>query len=224
MRRALFLFASVVLAVFVTASCGGSPCAVPCNQGAVCDSRSGQCVADVTGTGGGGGDATDAGIADAGAGGGGASTPYCTACGSSSECGGGGNYCLGFSFGNYCGTDCSSGQACPANARCMSIVDSSNTVVGQNCVPNSGLTCSTGGTGGGSGSSCADTWAGGWPPQFFNANCSGCHSSEFSSLATVQYKASSISARISSGNMPQNRSLSSGDRTRILAWLSCGAP
>lgn len=78
-----------------------------------------------------------------------------------------------------------------------------------------------GGTGGGT-AACADTWAN-YGSDFFNTWCVGCHSS-LSRQNVVQYNATTIRSVIASGYMPQGGGLSSAERTRIEAYLDCGAP
>lgn len=83
-----------------------------------------------------------------------------------------------------------------------------------------------GGTGGGTdaGTACTTDSFAVWPSQFFDSDCAGCHGPEFSSLSTVKSRRSSIRSRISSRNMPPGGGVASGDVTRILTWLDCGAP
>ncbi|NOY91946.1 MAG: hypothetical protein GXP55_12185 [Deltaproteobacteria bacterium] len=194
----------------------------------------------------GAGSGTGTGAVDAGAGtggsgtgtgggsGGSAGTSYCAACTSDADCGGGNNFCLGYSFGNYCGTDCGSGQACPTNTRCAQITDSAGSAVGMNCAPLAGDTCAgsggsgsggSGSGGSGSGAACTTDTYSGWPSTFFTGHCrgSGCHTSEFG-RSDVSARASLIASYISSGSMPRGERLSSADRTRILTYLNCGAP
>lgn len=178
----------------------------------------------------------------AGAGGtSGGTSHYCAACSSDATCGGGNNFCLAFSFGNYCGTDCSNGQACPSGATCQQIGDGSGNVAGMNCVPTTscpgsgaggagGTSSGSGGSGsggtssGGSGSSGActtDTWAN-FGQAFFQNYCDTCHGGAFSSHSSVQSELGTISGSISN-NMPPS-GLSSSMRSRILKYLNCGAP
>lgn len=195
----------------------------------------------------GGGTASGGGAGAAG-GGAGVTNFYCAPCTSDGDCGGGNNFCISFTFGDYCGTDCSN-VTCGAGQRCANIVDSSNTVLGKDCVPATGSTCagatgggagSTGGgsgsmgggagsTGGGTGSTDAgvcttDTWSS-WAQNFFNTRCNSCHqhTGEFTQAYVLSRK-TSISSRINSGNMPQGSSLSAADKQRILKYLSCGVP
>ncbi len=239
----------------------GNYCGSDCSSGQTCPGTA-RCVAisdgsgntvgnncvpqsgdSCTSTGGGGVGGTDAGTGggggtDAGTGGGGGSTgAYCGACSSDADCGGGNNFCLAFSFGNYCGTDCSAGQTCPSGAYCAGIGDSSGATIGQNCVPNSGTTCSGGstggggggtpdaGTGGGGGSCTSDTYSG-WAGTFFSNHCNrgGCHGSSEFTASDCRSRTSTIASYISSGSMPRGETLSSSDRSRILTWLNCGAP
>ena len=158
-------------------------------------------------------------------GGGGAAASYCASCAGQGQCGDPNNFCLSFSFGNYCGTDCSQGQACPASSRCATITDNTGTAVGQNCVPVSGATCSSAGTGGGSGggggsnATCTDTWSS-FGQAFFSQNCSQCHG-QFSSQSGVQASEAAIASRISGGSMPPS-GLSASARSEVLSYLSCG--
>ena len=46
----------------------------------------------------------------------------------------------------------------------------------------------------------------------------------FKTVSSVKSQASSISIEIRSGVMPQDHTLSSSDKSRILKWLSCGEP
>ncbi len=101
-------------------------------------------------------------------------------------------------------------------------------VIGRNCVPVTGATCSTGSgggggaTGGGGGTTCTtDTWAS-YGQAFFSNNCVSCHSS-LATKSTVVTNKSIISSRINSGSMPP-RGLSSTEKTRVLKYLSCGVP
>ncbi len=80
-----------------------------------------------------------------------------------------------------------------------------------------------GGGGGGGSTSCgADTWTN-YAKTWFDGNCSGCHSTEFSTYQAVAGAQSRIDSRISSGSMPPG-GLSSSDRQRILSWFSCNMP
>jgi hypothetical protein len=202
-----------------------------------------------TGGGTGGGTSTGGGGGATGGGGGTTSSAYCRACTSDAQCGGTNNYCLGFSFGDFCGTDCTASGTCATGQRCANIIDNSTmAVIGRNCVPVTGSTCagsgsgggggttgggggSTGGgggaTGGGGGTTCTtDTWAN-YGASFFANNCTNCHTGhhtgEFTTKSFVVTYKSSITSRISSGNMPP-AGLTSADKTRILKYLSCGVP
>ncbi len=89
------------------------------------------------------------------------------------------------------------------------------------------------GTGGGSGSgstggssACTtDTWSN-YAGGFFDNYCAQCHSGEYDSnnYQNVSANESRIASYISSGRMPQGTRLSSSEKSRILKWLSCGAP
>jgi len=186
-------------------------------------------------TGGGGGSATGGGTAAgggsaSGGGGGGTSSAWCRACTTDADCGGTNNFCLGFSFGDFCGTDCSATGTCATGQRCANIIDNTTmAVIGRNCVPVTGSTCSTGttggGAGGGGGTTCTtDTWAN-YAQNFFATQCASCHShtGQFATKSFVVTNKSIITSRISSGSMPPN-GLSSADRARILEYLSCGVP
>ncbi len=171
-----------------------------------------------------------------GSNGGGTNGPFCASCSADADCGGGNNFCLAFSFGNYCGTDCSSGQPCANGANCVSIGDGSGNVVGMNCIP-AGTDCSGVNTGGGptgsgngsggssgtgSGSCTTDTWSS-FGSSFFQNYCNNCHGSEFSSHSAVQARPGSIGSSISSGSMPPG-GLSGSIDSRIIKYLNCGAP
>jgi hypothetical protein len=162
------------------------------------------------------------------------------------DCGGTSNFCIGFSFGDFCGTDCSN-TTCGSGQRCANIVDSSTqAVLGRNCVPVTGSTCASGtgggggttgggggttgggggATGGGGGTMCTtDTWAT-FGQAFFANNCANCHhhTGEFTTRTSVLNSKSSITSRISSGNMPQGATLPAATRSRILTYLGCNVP
>lgn len=61
---------------------------------------------------------------------------------------------------------------------------------------------------------------------FMTTNCRNCHqhTSQFGSQASVVSSLNSIESEINSGRMPQDSTLSSTEKARVLAWLSCGAP
>lgn len=182
------------------------------------------------GTGGGGGTAS-------GGGGGTTASAYCRACTTDASCGGTNNYCLGFSFGDFCGSDCSATGTCATGQRCANIIDNTTmAVIGRNCVPVTGATCTTasgggsgttgGGAGGGGGSTqcTTDTWAN-YGQAFFANQCASCHThtGQFSTKSFVVTNKSIITSRISSGSMPPN-GLTATDKARILKYLSCGVP
>ena len=78
-------------------------------------------------------------------------------------------------------------------------------------------------TGGGDGQSCAsgaDTWAT-FGAGFFGAQCGACH---HFTHPDVQEQREVIAGAISTSWMPQDRALAPGARTRVLAYLACGAP
>jgi hypothetical protein len=83
-----------------------------------------------------------------------------------------------------------------------------------------------GGSGGGGGTACTtDTWAS-YGSGFFASNCTtGCHNhrEDMTRQSGVQAGASTISGKISGGSMPPG-GLSGTEKTRILKYLSCGAP
>jgi hypothetical protein len=58
----------------------------------------------------------------------------------------------------------------------------------------------------------------------FEASCSGCHSSQWSTCWDVQQSAASVQNAISSGFMPRGGSLSPQDKSTVLTWLMQGAP
>jgi hypothetical protein len=70
-----------------------------------------------------------------------------------------------------------------------------------------------------------DTYAN-YGQSFISTSCRSCHqhSSQFGTQAAVVSSLSSIEAQINSGRMPQGLSLSATERSRVLGWLSCGAP
>ncbi len=227
-----------------------------CSDGQSCNASSHLCdaiVEVVAGPGGGNGRTSSSGSSSNATYGGstsssGGASSFCGSCASNADCGGGNNFCLTDSSGNdYCGVDCSSGQACPSAATCQPILNQNGNPVGSNCVPTSG-SCADLGTGsssssGGSSSSSSssaggssssgsssstaaqctpDTWSN-FAQGFFTTNCTSCHS-QFATYSSVVSDASSISSKISSGSMPLLGSLSASDKSRILLWLSCGEP
>lgn len=165
--------------------------------------------------------------------GGGSGSAYCRPCSTGADCGDPANFCLG----TFCGVDCSSDPTCGANQRCANIINSATReIVGRNCVPDVGQTCSgpdpsvadggvDAGTGGGTdaGVACTpDTWAS-YGESFFASTCSGCHP-QYSTRPDVVSSRSNITSRINSGSMPQGSTLSSAEKTRILRYLNCGVP
>ncbi len=70
------------------------------------------------------------------------------------------------------------------------------------------------------GTQCADTWAS-FGSSFFAARCNSCHAFTHSSVRGDRTR---ISQQISSGRMPRGSSLTTAQRTRILEYLTCGAP
>lgn len=67
-----------------------------------------------------------------------------------------------------------------------------------------------------------ETWAS-YGQGFMAANCTRCHG-QYASQSTVQASKNAISTEISLGRMPQGFALSSTERSRVIAWLACGAP
>jgi hypothetical protein len=57
----------------------------------------------------------------------------------------------------------------------------------------------------------------------FEANCSGCHGSQWASCWDVQASADVVESAISSGAMPRGGGLSASDKTLMLGWLAAGA-
>jgi len=71
---------------------------------------------------------------------------------------------------------------------------------------------------------CSDTWSG-YGQTFFSGTCAGsCHGAKYTSQAKVQGARSAITSEISRGRMPTDQALSAQERSRVLAYLSCGAP
>lgn len=69
----------------------------------------------------------------------------------------------------------------------------------------------------------------GWTGQtdieaIFEASCSGCHSTQWSSCWNVQANAELVDQMVSSGEMPQGGGLSPSDESTVTAWLRKGAP
>jgi Cys-rich repeat protein len=176
----------------------------------------------------------------------------CATCAMDSDCGGTGNYCLQDNNGVAgCGTACQTSADCAAGNTCYGLQDSSGNTVGSNCFPTGGVCGGTvgstdGGTVGstdagtvtppppstdaGTPAACTpDTW-GSFAQSFLVTNCTGCHTHSFDTgggnldYPTVAQEQSSLSGQISTGRMPPGRGLSSSDKSRILAWLNCGAP
>jgi len=86
-----------------------------------------------------------------------------------------------------------------------------------------GVTDGGGSSSSSSGGACTtDTWAN-YAGSFFANTCDSCHqhTSEFSSLAAVTAKKSTVTSRISTGNMPTTSTLAASEKSRILAWLAC---
>ncbi len=74
-------------------------------------------------------------------------------------------------------------------------------------------------------STVTDTWSS-YGENFFANNCITCHehTSDFATQSAVVSRLDEIEQQISSGQMPEDTTLSSTEKSRVLAWLSCGAP
>ncbi|MFZ5441150.1 MAG: hypothetical protein ACOZQL_14165 [Myxococcota bacterium] len=61
---------------------------------------------------------------------------------------------------------------------------------------------------------------------FVDSKCRSCHqhTSQYGTQAAVQASLSRIESEISAGRMPEGTPLSTAEKNRVLAWLSCGAP
>lgn len=70
------------------------------------------------------------------------------------------------------------------------------------------------------GTQCADTWAN-FGQGFFASRCNSCHAFTHTN---IRGDLTRVSQQISSGRMPRGSSLTTAQRTRILAYLTCGAP
>jgi hypothetical protein len=178
-----------------------------------------------------------------------AASVVCTPCTSSRDCGGNGNYCLQEDTGDtYCGKACTRASDCAADETCEQLQNASGQVVGSNCYPTSG-TCAGAVTtpdagpathpdagtpptpdagtpptpDAGTAPTCTDTWAN-YAGTFFSNNCAGCHSfaTSYTRVAGDLTGSRGIRNEISSRNMPP-RGISTSERTRILAWIDCGA-
>lgn len=70
-----------------------------------------------------------------------------------------------------------------------------------------------------------DTYAN-YGQTFIDSQCRTCHqhASQYGTQAAVQASLTKLEAEISSGKMPEGTTLSSAEKTRVLGWLSCGAP
>lgn len=84
-------------------------------------------------------------------------------------------------------------------------------------------------TSGTTGNTCTpDTWSN-WGSSWFQNNCGGCHysggnSPNLTSHTSVKNNSSQIKYQVDHGYMPQGRSLSQSDITRLDTYLNCGAP
>lgn len=84
--------------------------------------------------------------------------------------------------------------------------------------------CSGAGGGGAEGTS-NDGWTGQTNLEaIFEADCSGCHGTQWSSCWDVQSDAQGVDDMVSSGAMPQSGSLSPSDKNTLITWLGQGAP
>lgn len=74
-------------------------------------------------------------------------------------------------------------------------------------------------------STLTDTWST-YGQGFFSAHCTTCHehTSDFATQSSVVNQLDRIEAELSSGDMPEDTTLSATEKSRVLAWLSCGAP
>lgn len=70
-----------------------------------------------------------------------------------------------------------------------------------------------------------DTYAS-YGQTFIDSQCRTCHqhSSQYGTQAAVQASLTRIESEISSGKMPEGTTLSTAEKSRVLAWLGCGAP
>jgi len=85
--------------------------------------------------------------------------------------------------------------------------------------------CSGGSGSGGTEEAPGDGWTGQTNIEaIFEASCSGCHGTQWSSCWGVQGSATTVEGAVSSGAMPQSGSLSPSDRSTLLTWLGRGAP
>lgn len=85
-----------------------------------------------------------------------------------------------------------------------------------------GSSCGTGST---DCSTLTDTWST-YGQGFFSTHCTTWHehSTDFATQGSVINQLERIESEISSGRMPEDTVLSSTEKARVLAWLSCGAP
>jgi hypothetical protein len=60
--------------------------------------------------------------------------------------------------------------------------------------------------------------------EIFARYCNGCHGTSWQSCWSDQENASTLTSVISSGAMPRGSTMSSMDKSAVLAWLSSGAP
>ncbi|HEY6460882.1 MAG TPA: hypothetical protein VIY73_12050 [Polyangiaceae bacterium] len=91
-----------------------------------------------------------------------------------------------------------------------------------------GVTGCSGGAGngnGGTGNGGGDDWDGHTNVEaIFEASCSSCHGSQWSSCWQVNACAPAVESEVSSGAMPLGGGLSTPDRTTLTSWLAAGAP
>jgi hypothetical protein len=148
--------------------------------------------------------------------------------GSSSSTGGSESSGLGSSSGSSETTASSSSSARASSGSSSgggTSSGASSSVTGWSGGGTSSGSSSTGSSSSGGSSSAActnETWSN-FAEGFFSSYCSECHS-QFTTYSNVVNDASSITSKISSGEMPLNTTLSSSEQSDILTWLGCGEP
>ena len=151
----------------------------------------------------------------------------CQACSANADCGTG-NFCVQ----SHCAAGpCTSSAQCGAGNSCFNLQNSAGQTTGTACYPTS-QACSgstppvdagTSTRDAGAAACTTDTYAN-YAKSFFQQNCDGCHGHAFgNSFSTFNASKSSVQSRINSGSMPPS-GLASATKTRILKWISCGAP
>ena len=148
--------------------------------------------------------------------------PYCSSCAGTS-CGPVTSVCMEDGRGfNFCGTDCTDGQACPMGSECVftSVFNPNTAQRIMNCFPMDFLCyCVPNG----------DTWSN-YAQSFFATNCTSCHSMystlsnyQFTTYQNVLSHASLIQTQVGNEYMPAYpNTLTQDERGRILNWLGCG--